>query len=49
MAFDVSFIFPVFFFEGNFRNPALPVMPMHNWQKDEILFICKVRLGLVAK
>jgi len=35
--------------DGNIRNPALPVMPRHNQQKDEISFIkeqlVKVRVG----
>ncbi len=28
--------------DGNIRNPALPVMPRHYWQKDEISFIKKL-------
>jgi hypothetical protein len=33
--------------DGNIRNPALPVMPRHYQQNDEILFI-KALLGQVG-
>ncbi len=33
--------------DGNIRNPALPVMPRHYHQNDEISFI-KALLGLVG-